>query len=154
MQTAENNEEKRNKTWRIVMIVATILIIIVAVYFLYRGFLGNPLEGKWQNDESNLVIEIGHDDTAILTWDEPFEGSTLKVNLNYTLNKKGKQITFKAEQDELEKAAKSLDGDVTAQQVETAVKSMLTSFNYNLESNELTLTEWDYGDQYLFSKVK
>lgn len=154
MQTAENNEEKRNRTWRMVMIIATILIIVVAVYFLYRGFMGNPLEGKWQNDESSLTLEIKRDNIAILSSNEAFDGKTLKVELDYTLNKKGKQITFKVEQEELAKAAKALGEDITDSKVKSAISSVLTSFNYNREGNELTLTEWDYGDQYVFTKVK
>lgn len=154
MQTAENNEEKRNKIWQIVMAAATILIIIVAVFFLYRGFFGNPLEGTWLQDESDMTLEIRGKDTAVLTSSELLDGEKIEVTLKYTMNKKAKQITFKADSESLTAAAESAKSDITANDVRAAVSSMITSFNYNLESNELTLTEWDYGDQLLFTRVK
>lgn len=154
MQTAENNEEKRNKIWQIVMAAATILIIIVAVFFLYRGFFGNPLEGTWLQDESDMTLEIRGKDTAVLTSSELLDGEKIEVTLIYTMNKKAKQITFKADSESLAAAAESAKSDITANDVRAAVSSMITSFNYNLESNELTLTEWDYGDQLLFTRVK
>lgn len=154
MQTAGKNEEKRNKTWQIVMTAATILIIIVAIFFLYRGFFGNPLEGKWLHDESDMTLEIRGRDTAVLTSTEVLDGKKLEVTLSYTMDKKAKQITFKTDSDALAKAAESIGSDVTASDVRSAVSSMITSFNYNLESNELTLTEWDYGDQLLFTRVR
>ena len=70
------------------------------------------------------------------------------------MNKKAKQITFKVDSESLAAAAESAKSDITANDVRAAVSSMITSFNYNLESNELTLTEWDYGDQLLFTRVK
>ena len=44
MLIAGNDEEKRNRLWNYAMRGATILILIVAVFFLYKGFFGNPLE--------------------------------------------------------------------------------------------------------------
>lgn len=154
MQTAGNSEEKRNRTWQIVMTAATILIVIVAVFFLYRGFFGNPLEGKWMHDESDMILEIRAKDTAVLRSTELFDGKTLEITLDYTINKKAKQITFKADSEALAQAAEDIGADITASDLSTAVNSMLTSFNYNLESNELTLTEWDYGEQLLFTRVR
>ena len=42
----ENNEEKRSTLWRTVLTVSSVLIIIIAVFFVVKLFTANPLEGK------------------------------------------------------------------------------------------------------------
>ena len=46
-----------------------------------------------------------------------------------------------------------LGDNVTASEVEQAINSVLTTFNYRGDGTELTLTEWDYGDQMIFEKA-
>ena len=46
-----------------------------------------------------------------------------------------------------------LGDNVTATEVEQAINSVLTTFNYSVDGTELTLTEWDYGDQMIFEKA-
>lgn len=106
------------------------------------------------HDESDMILEIRAKDTAVLSSTELFDGKTLEITLDYTINKKAKQITFKADSEALAEAADDIGADITASDLDTAVSSMLTSFNYNLENNELTLTEWDYGEQLLFTRVR
>ena len=50
MIIAKNDEDKRSRVWNYVTGITTVLIIIVAGYFIYQGFFGNPLEGKWKHD--------------------------------------------------------------------------------------------------------
>lgn len=149
-----NDEEKRSKMWRYVTTIATVLIVVVAIYFIFNGFMGNPLEGTWSHDESDMVLEIRKGQQAFLEWDDLLDGKDLELELEYTLNKKGKQITFKATDAALEKAAEELGDDVTAAEVENAVSMIFTSFNYSVDGQELTLNEWDYGDQYLFERQR
>lgn len=94
MIIAKNDEDKRSRVWNYVTGITTVLIIIVAGYFIYQGFFGNPLEGKWKHDESDMILEV-----------------------------------------------------------EQAINSVLTTFNYSVDGTELTLTEWDYGDQMIFEKA-
>lgn len=152
MLIAKNDEEKRSRIWRYTTNIAMALIIIVAAYFIYKGFFGNPLEGKWVHDESDMILEIQKNDTAILTWDNLYDGQELTVKLNYSLDKAKKQITFKVLPDELTKAAEEVGAE--ASDVQTSIDAILTSFNYSVDGEELTLIEWDYGDQLLFSKLK
>lgn len=152
MLIAKNDEEKRSRIWRYTTNIAMALIIIVAAYFIYKGFFGNPLEGKWVHDESDMILEIQKNDTAILTWDNLYDGQELTVKLNYSLDKAKKQITFKVLADELTKAAEEVGAE--ASDVQTSIDAILTSFNYSVDGEELTLIEWDYGDQLLFSKLK
>ena len=132
MIIAKNDEDKRSRVWNYVTGITTVLIIIVAGYFIYQGFFGNPLEGKWKHDESDMILE---------------------VELGYTLDIKAKQITFTVKQEELDETAKELGDNVTTSEVEQAINSVLTTFNYSVDGTELTLTEWDYGDQMIFEKA-
>ena len=152
MLIAKNDEEKRSKVWRYVISISTLLIIMITAYFIYDGFAGNPLEGTWVQDESDMVLVIKKNGEAALSWDKLVEGETLQVSLNYKLNKKSKQITFKGSSEEFQKAAEGIGSELSAAEVKTAVSSILTSFNYSVERSELTLTEWDYGDQLFFTK--
>lgn len=152
MLIAKNDEDKRSRIWRYVTTITTVLILVVAAYFLYRGFLGNPLLGTWTHEESDMTLEVQKNNQAVLTWANLLEGKEVKVNLGYTLDREAKQITFKVKREELDQAAGALGEDVSADDVEMAVGSMITCFNYNVEGTELTLTEWDYGDQMYFIK--
>lgn len=154
MLIAKNNEEKRSKIWKCVLTVASILLVIVIVYFIYQGFYGNPLAGRWKHDESDMVLEIAEKDDAVLTWKNLFEEGTLTLNMGFTLNKTEKRVSFQADSAEYEKAAKELGGSVTAEKIETAVDSLIATFTYSVEGGELILTESDYGDQIIFMQSK
>ena len=76
-----------------------------------------------------------------------------KDNFDTPLDIKAKQITFTVKQEELDETAKELGDNVTATEVEQAINSVLTTFNYSVDGTKLTLTEWDYGDQMIFEKA-
>ena len=124
MLIAGNDEEKRNRLWNYAMRGATILILIVAVFFLYKGFFGNPLEGTWNQEDSDMILEIRGKNQANLVWDNLIENQTLTVDMEYSLDKSNKEITFQIHQDALEAAAKKLDGGASAEDIESAVSSM------------------------------
>lgn len=149
-----NDEEKRSKMWSYVITIATVLIVIVMIYFIFAGFMGNPLKGRWMQDESSMTLEIGRGQKAVLTWDDLIQGKELELEMEYTLNRSGKQITFKASDEQLERAAEKLGDDMTAKEIENAVDRMLTSFNYSVDGQKLTLSEWDYGDQMMFVRQR
>ena len=90
---------------------------------------------------------------AELDWKNLIDGKDVDVELGYTLDIKAKQITFTVKQEELDETAKELGDNVTASEVEQAINSVLTTFNYSVDGTELTLTEWDYGDQMIFEKA-
>ena len=121
--------------------ITTVLIIIVAGYFIYQGFFGNPLEGKWKHDESDMILEVDDHNEAELDWKNLIDGKDVEVELGYTLDIKAKQITFTVKQEELDETAKELGDNVTATEVEQAINSVLTTFNYSVDGTKLTLTE-------------
>ena len=152
MIIAKNDEEKRSRIWRVVMAGASIILLIVIVYFLFSLFAGNPLEGTWKSEESNLQLTIRGGDSATASWSEIAEASNVKVKINYTLDKENKTITFKVDDAEIAKAVKNSDAGLTKTALETEISMLETTFDYNLEKSKLTLSEREYGEQIVFVK--
>lgn len=152
MIIAKNDEEKRSRIWRMVMAGASIILLIVIVYFLFSLFAGNPLEGTWKSEESNLQLTIRGEDSATASWSEIAEASNVKVKINYTLDKENKTITFKVDDAEIAKAVKNSDAGLTKTALETEISMLETTFDYNLEKSKLTLSEREYGEQIVFVK--
>ena len=152
MIIAKNDEEKRSRIWRMVMAGASIIPLIVIVYFLFSLFAGNPLEGTWKSEESNLQLTIRGGDSATASWSEIAEASNVKVKINYTLDKENKTITFKVDDAEIAKAVKNSDAGLTKTALETEISMLETTFDYNLEKSKLTLSEREYGEQIVFVK--
>lgn len=48
MLIAKNDEKERSFLFRIVIWTASVLIIVVAAYFLIRSFARNPIAGTWE----------------------------------------------------------------------------------------------------------
>ena len=63
----ENNEEKRSTIWRTILTVSSVLIIIIAVFFIVKLFTGNPLEGIWVDEDSGNVLVISDNGELSLT---------------------------------------------------------------------------------------
>ena len=152
MIIAKNDEEKRSRIWRMVMAGASIILLIVIVYFLFSLFAGNPLEGTWKSEESNLQLTIRGGDSATASWSEIAEASNVKVKINYTLDKENKTITFKVDDAGIAKAVKNSDAGLTKTALETEISMLETTFDYNLEKSKLTLSEREYGEQIVFVK--
>ena len=152
MIIAKNDEEKRSKIWRIVTAGASVILLIVIVYFLFSLFAGNPLEGTWKSEESNLRLTIRGGDSAIASWSEIAEASNVKVKMNYTLDKENKTIVFKVDDAEIEKAVKNSDAGLTKTALETEISMLEMTFDYSLEKNKLILSEREYGEQIVFGK--
>ena len=54
MIIAGNDEEKRNRIWKNVTLVSSVLMIVIAIYFLTKLFTVNPLKGQWEDEDGNL----------------------------------------------------------------------------------------------------
>ena len=63
----ENNEEKRSTLWRTIVAISSILIVIVAVFFVTRLFVGNPLVGTWVSEDSGEVMLTDEDKKSFET---------------------------------------------------------------------------------------
>lgn len=125
----ENNEEKRSTLWRMVLTVSSLLVIIVAVFFIVRLFTGNPLEGTWVNEDSGAVLEIKDNGELTVTGGD----GTEPLTAGYSVDTKIKVFTVQTD-------------------MGTAEGILSGSYNYNVENNVLTLTEREYGDQMVFER--
>lgn len=152
MIIAKNDEEKRSRIWRMVIVGATVILLVVVIYFLFSLFAGNPLEGTWKSKESNLQLKIRGGDSAIARWSEIAEASNVKMKIHYTLDKENKTIAFKVDDAEIEKVVRNSDAGLTKTALETEISMIETTFDYSLEKDRLILSEREYGEQIVFVK--
>lgn len=152
MIIAKDDEAKRSKIWKIVTGVTSVLIVVIAAFFIMKLFMSNPLEGSWKSDESNLTLNIKGNNSMVINLPDVLEDKDVKLKMDYTLDKEGKTITIKEDTAAMEKAAKASEGQYTEEMLQSAVGGITTTFSYSVDKEELTLTERDYGEQLIFKK--
>ena len=138
---AKNDEEKRNRLWKTAISVSTLVIILIAVFFVIKLFTSNPLEGTWVREDSDLMLTISGEDQAVVQWPEEFESADVKVSVECSVH---------TDAAELQKAAE--ESGVDTAKLDTALQKLDGTYEYNLEQKELTLTEREYGSQMTFTK--
>ena len=125
----ENNEEKRSTLWRTIVAISSILIVIVAVFFVTGLFVGNPLVGTWVSEDSGEVIKIESNGKVTLTDEDKKSFETVQSEVDT----KTKVFTIHTE--------------------DTQAEGLLSgTYDYSIEKDTLTLTEREYGDQLVFVK--
>ena len=149
---AKNDEVKRSQIWRIVMTVSSVLIIVGAVLLLMKLFTTNPLEGEWTDEDGVFDMSISKDGTMVFTIPEAEEAVSVDVNMRYTLNKEEKTITIMADESGFQKLADQSQGQYTEDEIRNALKSVVTTFDYSVDQERLTLTEREYGEQLVLVK--
>ena len=152
MLMAKDDELKRSKIWRIIMMVTSVLIVVIAIFFIVKLFMSNPLEGTWESDDSNLTLIIKGNNSMTVNVPEVLEDTNVKLKMGYTINKDGKTITIKEDEAAIQKAADASDGQYTAETLRNALSSITTTFDYSVDKKQLTLTEREYGEQMVFTK--
>lgn len=149
---AKNDEAKRSQIWRIVMTVSSVLIIVGAVLLLMKLFTTNPLEGEWTDEDGFFDMAISKDGTLVFTIPEAEEAASVDVDMRYTLNKEEKTITIMADESGFQKLADQSQGQYTEDEIRNALKSVVTTFDYSVDQERLTLTEREYGEQLVLVK--
>lgn len=129
----ENNEEKRSTIWRTILTVSSVLIIIIAAFFIVKLFTGNPLEGTWMNEDSGSILVIRDNGELSLIPSESSDTADA-FTAEYDVDTKTKILTVQTENDDYTEGA--LSG----------------TYSYNIEQDKLTLTEREYGDQLVFTR--
>ena len=147
---AKNDDHTRSIIWRSVMSVTSVVIILIAVFFLVRMFTMNPLEGTWDYEDSDLIMTIKGNNTAIIKWPDEFDDNQIAVSMDYDIDSKTKTFSLRLNTDAVKKAADSegISEDVITQ----ALDRLDGTYDYNMEQNQLTLTDRDYGSQLIFEK--
>jgi len=149
---AKNDEVKRSQIWRIVMTVSSVLIIVGAVLLLMKLFTTNPLEGEWTDEDGIFDMSISKDGTLVFTIPEAEEAASVDVDMRYTLNKEEKTITIMADESGFQKLPDQSQGQYTEDEIRNALKSVVTTFDYSVDQERLTLTEREYGEQLVLVK--
>lgn len=141
----KNSEEKRNTAWRTVMTVSSVLIVIIAAFFIVKLFTGNPLEGAWVSEDEGIRMEVRGDDSVVLTRINGenedsliLDGSVDKKNKTFTVQLRSESVPEGEEEetDSTEDDQNPFDG----------------TYSYSIENDTLTLTEREYGDQFVFER--
>ncbi|HIZ81865.1 MAG TPA: hypothetical protein H9722_07225 [Candidatus Mediterraneibacter pullistercoris] len=123
----KNNEEKRSTLWRTVLTVSSVLIVIIAVFFIVKLFTDNPLEGTWISEDTGQTLVIR--DKGELTV-SPSDGSgDEEFTAHFSVDTRTKVLTV---------------------QTESSGGILSGTYNYNVEQDTLTLTEREYGNQMVF----
>ena len=78
---------------------------------------------------------------------EAEEASGVDVDMKYTLNKEEKTITIMADEAGFQEVADRSDGQYTEEEIRQALSSVITTFDYSVDQEQLTLTEREYGEQ-------
>lgn len=142
----KNSEEKRNTAWRAVMTVSSVLIVIVAVFFIVRIFTANPVKGTWVSEEGDITLVIG-DDASLRV-----EDGSVSAETEYTVDKKTKVFTIHVRDEGILEQAEASEGDASEGEIRDLLGSVEGTYDYNIEGSTLTLTEREYGSQMVFEK--
>lgn len=149
---AKNDEEKRSWLWRIVSSVSTIVIILIVAFFLTKMFRSNPLEGRWLDEESGMVMDVKGKTTVYVSWPEQFDDSQVKVPMEYSMDKDTKTFTLNVEDADLDAVVKKAGEDIDEAELKDAADSVATTYDYSVEDGQLTLTDREYGDQMILDR--
>ena len=152
MLMRQKDEEKRSKAWTIIMLVSSVLIILGIVFFITKVVVGNPLEGEWYSKADGYHLEV-EDDNEV-TVQGTFNGTYMEIDLQYKIDKSEKIISIKPNAESYADAAEESKGDITPGELDELLTDFTVSYNYSLENDTLTLTEREYGEQYIFTRIE
>ena len=119
------------------MTVSSVVIVLIAIYLLVKVFTGNPLQGSWVNEDSNIEMTIKNGSTLTLTVPDLAEESKVDVKLDYSLDKEDKIFTISEDKEELTKLAEDSKGMYTEEALEAALGSYMTSFSYSIDGAQI-----------------
>ena len=143
----ENSEEKRNTAWRTVLTVSSVLIIIVAVFFVVKLFTDNPLEGTWVGDEGDNTLTFTDERESVIV-----QNGTISVTTECSVDKSSKVLTVRVSDEAVREQAEDTNGEITETQIQDLLDNIEGTYEYNIENTTLTLTEREYGSQMTFEK--
>jgi len=152
MPMKQRDEEKRSKAWRTIMLVSSILIILLIAFFITRIVGGNPLEGEWYSEATGYRLDV--EDENEVTLQGTFNDSYMEIDLHYTIDKSEKVISIKPNAESYADAVEEAKGNITPSELDELLTDFTVSYNYSLDNDTLTLTEREYGEQYIFTRIE
>lgn len=151
MPNTQENARKKVIDSRILLIVSSAVIILLLAVFLINSMVRNPLEGDWYCQDKGIQLDVDEDE---VTLEFSIDGVLTEVDLFYTIDKREKILTVKPNPMAYAEAAEDTDGKVSAQQIDEYLKEIPLSFSYSLDNDTLTLSEREYGEEFIFTRVK
>ena len=94
------------------------------------------------------------EDDNEVTLQGTFNDTYMEIDLKYTIDKTEKVISIKPNAESYADAAEDSKGDVTPGELDELLADFTVSYNYSLENDTLTLTEREYGEQYIFTRIE
>ena len=145
----KDSEEKRSTAWRTVLTVSSVLLVIVAVFFIVKLFTANPLEGTWIGAEDGMTMEIRDDDTMTV---KTAGDDGITVETDYSLDKDNKAFTIHLSDERIREQAEESDGKLTEDEIRDVLEPLEGTYEYNIESGMLTLSDREYGSRMVFEE--
>ena len=152
MPIKQRDEEKRSKAWAITMIVSSVLIILGIVLIITNVVVSNPLEGEWYSEANGYYLDV--EDENEVTLQGTFKDTYMEIDLYYTMDKTEKIISIKPNAESYADAVEDSKGQMTESELNELLTDFTVSYNYSLEEDTLVLTEREYGDQYIFTRIE
>ena len=132
------------------MVISSVIIIFVAVYFLIKVMNENPVAGEWMDDDGNYAINILNNGTLYVT---DFTGEeTEEMELLYKIDKETRMIAISSDEKVLEDVMEVSDSEHAEDAYELELNDQTVVFEYSVDNDQLILTERDYGEQMILIK--
>ncbi len=154
MWIAKDNIVRKGRGWSAVIAVTSIVIVVIASFFLTRMFRANPLQGSWESEKSGMILEISGNNYMTVGIPDIQGEDGEPVRMDYTLDKEGKIVTIRANRESIEEAKERVSGQDAAEELDRAVNAFATAYDYSVDREKLTLTEREYGEQIVFMRKK
>ncbi len=154
MKNGQKNDRKKISKTHLVLLIAAVVIVLVSLFFLIKIVRGNPLQGKWATAKGEYYLTLEDNEKNGAKLIVLVEEELVEVNLDYEIDKKAKTIIFISDPEAYEVAVEDFEGKVTALALYEQLEILLKAYDYSLEKNTLTLTEREYGEQIIFTRVK
>ena len=127
-------------------------MIVGVVLLLTKLFTTNPLEGEWADEDGSFNMSILKNGSMVITIPEEGADLSVDVDMKYTLNKDEKTITITPDEAGFQKLADKTGGQYTEEEIRQALSTVITTFDYSVDQEQLTLTEREYGEQLVLIK--
>lgn len=151
MGEGQRKRRKVVRDGRIAILVSSVVIVAILLYFLISGVSRNPLKGEWYCEDTGHLIEIDNGkemDIELLVKDEMVE-----TKVFYEIDKETKVISIKPHKQAYEATAKDMQYLVTASMIDESLLEIIGTYQYSVEKDTLTLMNREFGEKFIFTKV-
>ena len=133
------------------MIISSVIIVLIAVYFFIKVMNENPVAGEWMDDEGNYAINILNNGKLYVT-DFTDSEEEKEQELLYKIDKENRIIAISSNEKVLDDVMEVSDSEHALDAMELELNDQTVIFEYSVDNDQLILTERDYGDQMILIK--